>query len=137
MTYLVATGTAVPAHRYAQAELAAFMIEAHGFSGQRAARSLRLLYEKTRIRYRHSVLPDFGPNGKKELFEAGALPLVEDRMHIYQREVLPLALSAAQQCVAHFHQQQGPLDLQEITHLITVSCTGQHAPGLEITLAEA
>ena len=44
---------------------------------------------------------------------------------------LPLSLKCANKCI------DGIIDKKEITHLITVSCTGMSAPGLELELMEA
>lgn len=59
-------------------------------------------------------------------------PSTAARMDIYTREAPPLALSAAKSLMTR--EGIAPAD---VTHVLTVSCTGFMAPGLEASLAEA
>ncbi len=59
-------------------------------------------------------------------------PDTAERMRVYQREALPLALVAAQEAL-----DAGGTERSEITHLVTVSCTGFAAPGFDIGLIKA
>jgi predicted naringenin-chalcone synthase len=52
-------------------------------------------------------------------------------MRIYKRESVPLALNAARQALS-----DGGIDAADVTHLITVSCTGQFLPGLDAALVQ-
>src|SRR6202035_3877297 len=56
-------------------------------------------------------------------------PDTAERMRIYEAEALPLALEASQSAL-----RQANLEPADITHLITVSCTGFAAPGFDIGL---
>ncbi len=101
---------------------------------ERERRKLQALYRQTRIEKRHSVLPDFGREvGDFSFFpnttDLEPFPTVGQRMQLYQREALPLALKAIQDCL---RGTSAP-----ITHLVTVSCTGMYAPGLDIELIDA
>jgi len=58
-------------------------------------------------------------------------PNLEHRMQWFHRNALPLSSAAANKCI------DGVIDKKDITHLITVSCTGMSAPGLELQLMEA
>lgn len=58
-------------------------------------------------------------------------PTTAERMAIYARESPPLAVKAAQ---AAIHAAAIPCD--GITHLVTVSCTGFHAPGTDTALIQ-
>ena len=131
---LISIGTASPKYKYAQAELADWMHQRLNKEDERLGRKLRILYEKTSIKYRHSVLPDFGVKNKPSLLflDTKKAPPVEDRLTIYKKEALTLGLVAANNCLKKANTQ--PL---EITHLISVSCTGMSAPGLEIELKKA
>ena len=51
-------------------------------------------------------------------------------MQWYNRHAAPLSVDAVRDCL------QGPLKHAAITHLITVSCTGMSAPGLDLQLVE-
>ena len=56
-------------------------------------------------------------------------PTTQQRMERYAREAAPLALAAARQALA-----EAGVPASRITHLITVSCTGFAAPGVDIAL---
>ncbi len=136
-SYLGAIGTANPPHRIAQQQIADFMAQALEF-GDADARRLRALYRVSGIAQRYSVLPDYGrPNGEYTFFPntpgLEPFPSVGQRMAVYRREALPLALAAVADC----RRQVPSLELASITHLVTVSCTGMYAPGLDIELVQA
>ena len=136
-SYLGAIGTANPPHRIAQQQIANFMAQALEF-GEADARRLRALYRVSGIAQRYSVLPDYGrPNGEYTFFPntpgLEPFPSVGQRMAVYRREALPLALAAVADC----RRQVPSLELASITHLVTVSCTGMYAPGLDIELVQA
>ena len=99
-------------------------------------RRLRALYRSTRIRQRHSVLPDYGAEPGHYTFypntpDLEPFPAVSQRMRCYQQQAVPLAEAAIRDCL-----QESTLPLSEITHLITVSCTGMYAPGPDIELIQ-
>lgn len=56
-------------------------------------------------------------------------PTTGQRMDMYARHARPLALKAARRGL-----EQSRVSPLEITHLVTVSCTGFHAPGIDIEL---
>lgn len=56
-------------------------------------------------------------------------PTTAERMVIYTKEAGPLALEAARQTL-----NKAELSSSRITHLVTVSCTGFHAPGIDAIL---
>jgi len=107
---------------------------AHGLSKQ-DSRRLQALYRATGIKYRYSVIPDYHQN-KNNFYpsteDLEPFPTIEDRMELYREKALGLAKTAVGDCFGQldFH------DFSQITHLITVSCTGMYAPGLDIELIE-
>ena len=136
-SYLGAIGTANPVHRIAQPQIADFMAQALEF-GEQDTRKLRALYRVSGIEHRYSVLPDYGrPNGEYTFFPntptLEPFPSVGQRMAVYRREALPLALEAVRDCL----RQVPDVPAASITHLVTVSCTGMYAPGLDIELVQA
>ena len=136
-SFLGAIGTANPAHRIAQPQIADFMAQALEF-GEADTRKLRALYRVSGIGTRYSVLPDYGrANGAYTFFPntpgLEPFPTVGQRMAAYRREALPLALAAVQSSLA----QVPDIEAESITHLVTVSCTGMYAPGLDIELVRA
>ena len=110
------------------------MLEAHKTS-RIEARKLRALYRATGIKYRYSVIPDYA-NYHREFFpQTGDLepfPTVQHRMQLYREKALALATEAILNCT----EKLNPFSFSSITHLITVSCTGMYAPGLDIELVE-
>ena len=136
-SYLGAIGTANPEYRIAQPQIADFMAQALGF-GEGDMRKLRALYRVTGIEHRYSVLPDYGrPNGDYTFFpntpDLEPFPSVGQRMAVYRRAALPLAIEAVRDCL----RQVPDVAPASITHLVTVSCTGMYAPGLDIELVQA
>ncbi|RZL15759.1 MAG: type III polyketide synthase [Hymenobacter sp.] len=133
-SYLGAIGTATPVHRLAQPTIAGFMAGALELDAA-GTRKLGALYRVSGIAHRHSVLADYGrENGDYEFFPntpgLEPFPSVSQRMAAYRREALPLALAAVQDSL----RQAPDVALTSLTHLITVSCTGMYAPGLDIEL---
>jgi predicted naringenin-chalcone synthase len=136
-SYLGAIGTANPAHCIAQPQIADFM--AHALQmGDADTRKLRALYRVSGIGQRYSVLPDYGrATGAFTFFPntpgLEPFPSVGQRMAVYRREALPLAAEAVRDCL----RQVPDVAPASITHLVTVSCTGMYAPGLDIELVQA
>ena len=133
-SYLSAIGTANPSHLLPQAQIGEFMAQALQFD-EAATRKLRALYRMSGIEQRYTVLPDYGrPNGDFTFFpntpDLEPFPSVGARMQAYRREALPLATAAAESCLS----QAPEIAADTITHLISVSCTGMYAPGLDIEL---
>jgi predicted naringenin-chalcone synthase len=129
-TVIERIGTAVPSYAVSQQEVLDFMLKAHQLNGSRANR-LKVLYRATGIATRHSVIPDYSRSGENEFFpqteDLEPFPGTKMRQERYRREALPLSLEAVRKCI-------GDTNPSRITHLITVSCTGMYAPGLDIDL---
>lgn len=125
---IVSIATQVPEYQYAQNDIAAYMQERYR-DDSNLCRQINALYKKSAIDYRHSVLPDFDTTKKPVLFQQK--PLLSARLEVYNTHATPLAIQVAENCLLpHFAAT-------EVTHLITVSCTGLHAPGIEIQLIKA
>ena len=136
-SYLGAIGTANPSHRIAQPQIAEFMARALQF-GEGDSRKLRALYRVSGIEQRYSVLPDYGRALGEYTFFPNTptlepFPSVGQRMAAYRREALPLAVEAVRASLG----QVPAVAAATITHLVTVSCTGMYAPGLDIELVQA
>lgn len=130
MSYITSIGTAVPANRFTQLEIAEFMARSLELD-EVEKRKLIALYRSTKIQYRHSVLPDYGLPVESYQFypqtpNLEPFPSVAHRMQVYKQTALPLCVEATR-----------GLSLEGVTHLITVSCTGMYAPGLDIDLVQA
>ena len=136
-SYLGAIGTATPAHRLAQPVIADFMAGALELDAD-GTRKLRALYRVSGIEHRYSVLADYGrATGDYDFFPNSPglepFPPVSQRMAAYRREALPLALAAVRDSL----RQAPDIEAGSLTHLLTVSCTGMYAPGLDIELVAA
>lgn len=133
-TCIQSIGTATPGTRIPQGHILDFMLKAHRLSGNDADR-LKALYRATGIHYRHSVISDYA-NGKSDLFpeseDLEPFPTVAQRMQVYRNRALGLAVDAIADCLLPMPSFR----LSTITHLISVSCTGMYAPGLDIELIE-
>ena len=131
--YITFIGTAVPEYTIEQASIAEFMIRASQLDYPEA-RKLRALYRSTKIHKRHSVLKDYGQTENFEFYpntpDLEPFPTVSQRMLAYRQYALPLSLKA-------LGSIENSEQLNSVTHLITVSCTGLYAPGLDIELVEA
>jgi predicted naringenin-chalcone synthase len=139
---ILGMGTAVPPHRYAQAESAAIAGAAVGADADQAA-ILTELYAQTEIASRHTVVPKGaaddlinGTDATKHPFSKrgtdGCGPDTAERMAVYVQEALPLARQAARRALEESGQAPSA-----ITHLVTVSCTGFAAPGFDIGLMKS
>lgn len=98
-------------------------------------RFLRVLFSKSGVERRHTVLPwkigyewKQSPSGGND--QRG--PSTGERMQMYKTHASDLAIAAALRAVA---EQQ--VDPQRITHLVTVSCTGFASPGIPEHLCDA
>ena len=132
---IIAIGTANPTYRGTQERALEFMADALQLK-PREKKRLESLYHGTGIKYRHSVLNDFAlscgeftffPNDRNDAF-----PTTAARMKLYKQHALPLAVLAIQNCLAALQN----FNVQEITHIITISCTGMYAPGIDIEIIE-
>ncbi|GGE99844.1 type III polyketide synthase [Hymenobacter cavernae] len=133
-TYLCAIGTATPPHLIPQPQIADFMASALQLDAP-DTRKLQALYRVSGIGQRYSVLPDYGRvNGEFTFFpnspDLEPFPTVGQRMGVYREHALPLSVAAVHDCL----RQVPDVAPSAITHLITVSCTGMYAPGLDIEL---
>jgi predicted naringenin-chalcone synthase len=134
-------GTALPASRLTQTESAAaarFLCA----EDPEQAQLLSTLYRQTEIASRHVV---FRAESVRAVVNGGTAdsafvprdkttrgPTTAQRMERYQTEALPLAASAARTALDESGVEPGT-----ITHLVTVSCTGFAAPGVDVGLMKA
>jgi predicted naringenin-chalcone synthase len=94
-------------------------------------RKLNVLYKQSSINDRYTVLSEFTNNNKLEFNSQSEEGFsTSQRMQIFEKEALPLALKA----VEDFSVDYEP---EHITHLVTFSCTGMYAPGLDIDLVKS
>jgi predicted naringenin-chalcone synthase len=128
-------GTAVPRGFMGQDAAADLLVAI--LHGPGRARAVRALYARSGIRKRHSVLVgrEDGPAAERQAFYAPARasedggPTTAQRMAPFEEEAPPLATEASRLALA-----DAGLGAAAVTHLVTVSCTGFFAPGMDAAL---
>ncbi len=132
---IVSIGTANPAYMRNQTDTAELVSAGLNLKPSEK-RLLKSVYKATGIEQRYSVLSDycripgefvFFPNDADTPF-----PSTSERMRIYKENALTLALAAIKNCLESLTN----FDNNDITHLITVSCTGLYAPGIDIEIVQ-
>lgn len=133
MSRIISIGTAVPPYGSEQSSILEYMISA--YDDETVSRKLNLLSRHSGISKRYSVVPDFKNSKSEHLFFSGnhGSPNIEDRLNEYKNKAVPLAMDAIQDA---FQKIDTPFSEFGITHLITVSCTGLYAPGLDAELID-
>lgn len=132
---ITAIGVANPAYKRTQQEAAELITSAFALRSSQK-KLLQTIYDASGIQSRYSVISDyckqpgefeFFPNNPQESF-----PTTSQRMALYKAHALPLALTAIENCLNSLEY----FNKNEITHLITVSCTGMYAPGIDIEIVQ-
>ncbi|MHA4739308.1 UbiA family prenyltransferase [Dyadobacter sp. MSC1_007] len=131
LSYLSSIETAVPEYGYAQETLTDFYLRSTDDLTTR--RKIRIVAGKTGIEKRYSVIGDFDKKPEAfEFFNKNATLLPEpgltQRMQLYQKHATALSRKAVEKIADFEHIKKS------ITHLITVTCTGMFAPGLDVEL---
>lgn len=125
MTYIHRIATASPQYKYPQEDILDFMLSTTTDEEYKQKKIMSLVSKKSGIQKRNSVIKDL-----HHYFLEGEVPNINNRMSLFEKEALPLGVEVIKKCLK-------PEEFSEITHLITVSCTGLSAPGLEISLMKA
>lgn len=131
MTKILSIGTAVPKHRTKQAAILEFMHSA--YDNEVASRKLSVLFNNSGIDERYSVIPDFDKSRDEHIFFNGtpSNATVENRIDVFKERAIPLALEAIDTV---FKKLNTTIEEFGVTHLITVTCTGLSAPGIDAEL---
>ncbi|MDB4901332.1 MAG: putative naringenin-chalcone synthase [Mucilaginibacter sp.] len=134
MSVITSISTALPTYKHKQSDLGEFMSELYQYS-EHKKKKLQIMYSKSGIRHRYSVIPDYSSNKEDSVFfpkthNLEPFPNIEYRMQYFNKTALPLCINAIENCI------KGKIQNNQITHLITVSCTGLSAPGLDIDIVQ-
>jgi predicted naringenin-chalcone synthase len=134
LSKIVSIGTAVPDYCHQQSDIMHFMQNVYA-TNEVDKRKMRFLYGQSGIKQRYSVIPDYSREVNEWKFyphteNLEPFPSLEQRMAIYNRKAPLLSVDAIRDCLHNI------INPKEITHLITVSCTGMSAPGLDLQLAD-
>jgi predicted naringenin-chalcone synthase len=129
-------GVASPPHEIAQSDALA-LAQRICSTDDKQRRFAAVLYNHSGVSTRHGVLPlseadRWAPHGAVN--PDGVLnlgPSTEVRMDYYREHALPLAHAAARQAL-----DGSSCRPRDITHVVTASCTGFTAPGVDLGLIE-
>jgi len=132
-------GTAVPPHAISQEDAAA-AAALRGCASPDEQRQLKALYRLSRVKKRHSVLLESGsdPGPARQSFFPPMLgagdrgPTTGERMSRYEAEAPALAAMAARRALEDAGRAPG-----DVTHIVSVSCTGFVAPSFDLGLVRA
>ncbi|SFI14960.1 type III polyketide synthase [Planctomicrobium piriforme] len=131
---LAGLSTAVPEHSISQIDAAQLAVQL-GVT-EKYRKSLDTLYRRSGVERRHSVLLETSSGEQdRQSFYSPASPENERgpstavRMERYESEVVELGTRAAAAAL-----EKSGLPAEAITHLVTVSCSGFAAPGLDLAL---
>ncbi|HWC91013.1 MAG TPA: type III polyketide synthase [Pirellulales bacterium] len=135
---ILGLGTALPPHSMSQVQ-AVELAQQVCCQTEDQARLLRALYRKSGVKNRYTFLPHeiaLGWNsasgddgGAPRTLTQG--PSTNERMQWYADYAPPLALRASGDAL-----ERAELQARDITHLVTVSCTGFMAPGIDLQLIQ-
>lgn len=134
MSIIANIATALPIYKHKQSDIAGFMCGLYQYPEQEG-RKLKSLYAKSGIATRYSVIPDFVSRLEDRVFfpktsNLEPFPNIEQRMQYFNKTALPICIKAIEECI------KGKVHKNKVTHIITVSCTGLSAPGLDIEIVQ-
>ena len=130
---ILGIGTAVPATRLRQDDVRDLLAEQPAID-RRARRLLGAAFDAAAIDTRYTVLGELGGGAASGLELRDGTPVLRvpstgERNAEYRRAVPTLFAAAARDALA-----RSGVDPTEVTHVITVSCTGMFAPGPDFLL---
>jgi predicted naringenin-chalcone synthase len=135
---ILGIGKAVPTQMITQNDAARLAVELAGMACSNG-NAIHALYRKAGVQKRHSSLITTSTNGQpatQSFFPTAADsedrgPTTASRMCRFESHALDLAAEAAGAAI-----KSSQTDSDDIAHLVTVSCTGFSAPGIDIGLIE-
>jgi predicted naringenin-chalcone synthase len=134
LSKIISIATGVPPFKHKQDDLFAFADKVYCKDAVES-RKLKFLYNHSGIENRYSVVPDYSVPATERTFFPPAcnlepFPGIEQRMNLFNEHAAQLSASTIEECI------KGKIKKSEITHLITVSCTGMSAPGIDLQVME-
>lgn len=134
LSKIIHIGTALPHYKHRQEDILHFMQQVYA-TDTTEQRKMKFLYHQSGIRNRYSVIGDYNRPVKDWKFYPRSenlepFPALEQRMALYNKYAAPLSVDAIRNCIEHV------LPAKQITHLLTVSCTGMSAPGLDLQIID-
>ncbi len=133
MSFITGLGIANPPHKLSQHQAADFMVKAMELDYTNARR-LKAIFRSSGITSRYSVLSDYAKSSDYNFFPNTAgmepFPSTKQRILAFKEHALGLSMKAVENLKAD-------VEITNVTHLITVCCTGMYAPGLDIELIKS
>lgn len=134
MSKIINIGTALPAYTHQQEDILYFMQRVYAGNAV-DQRKMKFLYHQSGIQKRYSTIADYSKTAEDWKFYPQSenlepFPSLEQRMALYNKYAASLSVDAIRNCIS------GKISTDEITHLITVSCTGMSAPGLDLQIVD-
>jgi alpha-pyrone synthase len=136
MSHILCIETANPRHMHRQEDLETFYTGTVSPEDSRTKRRISAVSKRSGISHRYSVIGDFSKKQEDYTFFSNTGPLeplpgLSARMELFREEALSLSLEAVKS-IKGFDSVR-----DMITHIITVTCTGLFAPGLDIELSRS
>ncbi|MDA1052625.1 MAG: type III polyketide synthase [Planctomycetota bacterium] len=130
-TSILGLGTALPEHIFSLDDAITFSNDLI-CRDERERRLLRTMFRKSTVATRRTCVPhgvayEWIERGSPPSSSPG--PTTKQRMALYAEQARPLATAASARAM-----DAAGIAADEITHLVTVSCTGFDAPGVDIHL---
>lgn len=134
MSKIISIATSLPSYKHQQNDICSFADNIY-CDGPDESRKMKFLYRHSGIDTRYSVMPDYSAQNEGRLFyekndTLEPFPPLEKRMEWYAANAATLSIDAIEKCIA------GRIIKEAITHLVTVSCTGLSAPGLDLEIMQ-
>jgi predicted naringenin-chalcone synthase len=122
--YIHRLETVLPDFQYEQQSLSDWMMD-YLQPDERNRRILKMIYNRSKVSTRYSVLPDFGAS-ESLLFQEGRNPTVKSRMGVYHQE--------GKKMINRIKLDES--ERSTITDVVFISCTGMAAPGMDIAVVK-
>ena len=134
MSKIISIATGVPQYKHQQSEIFKFADIIYS-TNETDSRKLKFLYRHSGIDTRYSVMPDYTLSNDREFYSTSKclepFPDLEKRILWFADNAATLSIKTIRDCIA------GKIESNQITHLITVSCTGMSAPGMDLEIMES
>lgn len=139
---ILGLGTALPEHSISQKGASTFattVVVPEAAETSNVPALIHALYRRAGVHSRHSVLLETSSDDEataERFYQAASStddrgPGTAERMQRYEQDAPRLAAKAAAEAI-----QESGIDPAAITHLVTVSCSGFSAPGVDLYLIE-
>lgn len=132
--YILALSCTVPEGSFSQIDVAkTFDVSLKNSPSH--SKKLHAIFQNSKIEKRHSVIADYGNSELAGSFFGENFPNIIPDTHkrnvIYKEEAPKLSIKVAKKVLSNWG-----FSSDKITHIISVSCTGMYAPGIEFALIE-